>query len=224
MRPVLLSFLFAACCAVVAPSAMAGTAAKGAQGPHDPEVLRVIETVAGHFERASLVEAEVTLGEGLASTRIRLRRQAAVGVEIQAPDANLLVRGERIWSRPTASDGWTLEKSPPLGAAEMLAELDRTAVPLTAASLRAWTDGASSVRALGALPDEAGCAVRGVLLEQAGGQGAPTVQLELRVCVDDLHPVGARLRRIGGGASVIAREEAVYTLQADAQLADPGIL
>lgn len=224
MRPVLLSFLFAACCAAAAPAAFAGVAAKGAAGPHDPEALRVIASVAGHFERASLVEAEVTLGEGLATTHMRLRRQAAVGVEIQAPDVHLLVRGDSVWMRPTTGDAWAFQKGQAMDAAGILAELDRSAVPLTAASLRAWTDGASSVRALGALPDEAGCAMRGVLLEQAGGQGAPTVQLELRVCADDLHPVGARLRRIGEGAPVIAREEAVYTLHADAQLADPGIL
>lgn len=217
MRTVLLALLSALALAAI-PSLAA--AAKAAPAVRDPEALRIIEAVARHFERSALVEAEVTLvAEGV---RARVRRQAAVGVELQSAERHLLIRGDTVWTRPDASADWTVDKAPVMGAAEGLVALDLSSVPLTAAALRARAAEAASVRLLGALPDEDGCAIRGVLLEQAGRAGVRAVQLELRVCADDLHPVGARLRWIGPGAPE-PREDAIYTLQADGQLPDPTL-
>ncbi len=215
MPRVLPSFLLALCCIANSSSA---AAAKTPSAQRDPEALRVVEVAAGHFERAALVEADVAVADG----HVRLRREDGVGVEIQAHDRNVLIRHERIWTRADASAEWILEKAPPVAAAQAFADLDRTSVPLTAAALRARAATASSVRDLGLLPDEDGCAVRGVLIESADVVPGLVVELELRVCADDLHPVGARLRR-PGGASPGPYEDAVYTLQADGQLPDPDL-
>jgi hypothetical protein len=204
----------------ILPLLLALTVAASPAAPEgaDPEAVRLVQDAAGHFDRAGLVQVDVVTRTG----RYRLRREAGVGVEIESTTVpHMLIRGESIWIRPAAGAPWMLQSEAPFTAREALDDLDRRSVPATADALRARLAAATAVRLADPVPDEVGCAARGVLIDEVGASPARPSQLELRMCADDGRPLGARMYRPWGPVPGPV-EDATYVLSADGALPDPA--